>query len=96
MADTLNKVKSALGITGTYQDDTLNVYIDEVKAYMSSAGVAESLLDSDVSAGVIARGVTDLWNYNGGAGKLSDYFYQRVSQLALTTPTTEGGGEHEL
>lgn len=96
MADTLSKVKNALGITGTYQDNTLNVYIDEVKAYMLSAGVAESLLDSDVSAGVIARGVTDLWNYNGGAGKLSDYFYQRVSQLALTTPTTEEVETDEL
>jgi hypothetical protein len=93
MADTLSKVKKALGITGEYQDETLNVYIDEVKAYMVSAGVPESVVNSDVSAGVIARGVTDLWNYNGGAGKLSDYFYQRVSQLAYTTPTTgEVGG----
>ena len=85
MADTLSKVKSALGITGTYQDDTLNVYIDEVKDYMLSAGVPESVVNSDVSAGVIARGVTDLWNYSGGAGKLSDYFYQRVSQLVYKT-----------
>ena len=92
MADTLSKVKSALGITGEYQDETLNVYIDEVKAYMVSAGVPKEVIDSNASAGVIARGVTDLWNYNGGAGKLSDYFYQRVSQLAYTTPTTEGGG----
>ncbi len=91
MADTLVKVKSALGITGTYQDETLNVYIDEVKAYMMSAGVPKEVVDSEASAGVIARGVTDLWNYNGGAGKLSDYFYQRVSQLAYTTPTTGGG-----
>ena len=90
MVDTLSKVKSALGITGEYQDETLTVYIDEVKAYMMSAGVPESVINSSVSAGVIARGVTDLWNYNGGAGKLSDYFYQRVSQLAYTTPTTEG------
>ena len=93
MVDTLSKVKSALGITGEYQDETLIVYIDEVKAYMMSAGVPESLINSSVSAGVIARGVTDLWNYNGGAGKLSDYFYQRVSQLAYTTPTTEGVAE---
>lgn len=85
MADVLEKVKKALGITGSYQDDTLNVYIDEVKAYMKDAGVPESVVDSDTSAGVIARGVTDLWNYNGGAGKLSDYFYQRVSQLALSS-----------
>ena len=85
MADVLEKVKKALGITGSYQDDTLNVYIDEVKAYMKDAGVPDSVVNSDTSAGVIARGVTDLWNYNGGAGKLSDYFYQRVSQLALSS-----------
>ena len=88
MAETvtlLDKVKSALGITGEYQDATLNVYIDEVKAYMKDAGVPTEVIESNVSAGVIARGVTDLWNYNGGAGKLSDYFYQRVSQLAYTS-----------
>lgn len=88
MADTLSKVKSALGITGEYQDETLTVYIDEVKAYMMSAGVSEEVINSGASVGVIARGVTDLWNYNGGGGKLSDYFYQRVSQLAYTTSTT--------
>lgn len=86
MADTLSKVKNALGITGNYQDDTLTVYIDEVKAYMVSAGVPKEVVNADVSAGVIARGVTDLWNYNGGGGKLSEYFYQRVSQLAYMTP----------
>ena len=88
MADILSKVKSALGITGTYQDDTLNVYINEVKEYMMDAGVSESVVNSDVSAGVIARGVTDLWNYNGGGGQLSAYFYQRVSQLVHKTVTT--------
>lgn len=82
MTDThLESVKSALGITGNYQDATLKIYIDEVKAYMKDAGVSTEVINSNVSVGVIARGVTDLWNYNGGAGKLSDYFYQRVSQL---------------
>ena len=86
MADThLKKVKSALGITGDFQNDTLEIYIDEVKAYMKDAGVPTEVIDSEASAGVIARGVTDLWNYNGGAGKLSDYFYQRVSQLAYAS-----------
>ena len=86
MADThLDKVKSALGITGNFQDATLKIYIDEVLAYMKDAGVSTDVLNSELSAGVIARGVTDLWNYNGGAGKLSDYFYQRVSQLAYTS-----------
>lgn len=86
MADLhLEKVKNALGITGEYQDDTLKIYIDEVMAYMKDAGVSEAVINSEKSAGVIARGVTDLWNYNGGAGKLSEYFYQRVSQLAYTS-----------
>lgn len=97
MADThLESVKSALGITGTYQDATLKIYIDEVIAYMKDAGVSTDVISSNVSAGVIARGVTDLWNYNGGAGKLSDYFYQRVSQLAYTTPTPEEVATDEL
>lgn len=87
MADTLSKVKSALGITGTYQDETLTGYIDEVKSYMKDAGVSTEIINSDVSAGVIARGVTDLWNYNGGAGKLSDYFYQRLTQLIYAAQT---------
>ena len=86
MADKfLERIKSALGITGEYQDATLRIYIDEVIAYMVSAGVPTEVINADLSAGVIARGVTDLWNYNGGAGKLSDYFYQRVSQLAYTS-----------
>lgn len=94
MADThLEKVKSALGITGEYQDATLKIYIEEVIAYMSDAGVPTEVINSSVSAGVIARGVTDLWNYNGGAGKLSDYFYQRVSQLSYVTTPTVGGGD---
>ena len=84
MADILSKVKSALGITGNYQDATLKIYIDEVKAYMKDAGVPESVISSDVSAGVISRGVTDLWSYGTNDGKLSNYFYQRVSQLALS------------
>lgn len=79
----LSNVKSALGITGEYQDATLSVYIEEVVDYMRSAGVPEALVGR--SAGVIARGVTDLWNYNANGGKLSDYFYQRVSQLTYTT-----------
>lgn len=77
--DTLTRVKKSLGITGNYQDDTLTEYISEVKEYMIDAGVSEDVVNSDKAAGVISRGVADLWNY--GTGKLSDYFYQRVSQL---------------
>lgn len=81
MADKLESVKKSLGITGTYQDDTLTEYIKEVEEYLLDAGVSQEIVSSDLSAGVIARGVSDLWNYD--TGKLSDYFYQRVSQLAF-------------
>lgn len=80
MADILEKVKKSLGITGDQQDATLQEYINEVIAYMEDAGVPSKVAKSEISAGVIARGVMDLWNY--GSGKLSDYFYQRVTQLA--------------
>lgn len=81
MADVLSKVKSALGITGNYQDDTLIPYIEEVQRFMVDAGVSEPVASSEMSAGLIARGVTDLWNYGSAAGNLSEYFYQRLSQM---------------
>lgn len=83
MADAaiLSGVKNALGITGSYMDDTISVYIDEVTDYMGNAGVSSNLIAASV--GVIARGVNDLWNNNAGNGRLSPYFYDRVSQLAL-------------
>lgn len=82
MAEVLERVKNALGITGTFQDDTLKEYIDEVKAFMLDAGVIEEVINSETSAGVIARGVSDLWNYGSGNSSLSPYFIQRVIQLS--------------
>lgn len=75
---TLEDIKSALGITGTYQDATLQIYFDETVAFLKDAGVSES----NMTAGVIARGVSDLWNYGMGDGKLSPYFIQRAVQLS--------------
>lgn len=77
----LNGVKSALGVTGNFMDTTISLYIDEVTDYMTNAGVNAALITASV--GVIARGVNDLWNNNAGNGKLSPYFYDRVSQLVL-------------
>ena len=85
-ASILASVKNVLGNTGTYQDGALNVYIDEVIAYMIDGGVPESVAKSTASAGVIALGVTDL-QYRGG--KLSEYFYQRLSQLSPDAVNTE-------
>lgn len=93
MADTtlLTQVKNALNITGTFQDATLTVYINEVKGFMKSAGIPATVLDSDVAVGCIARGVSDLWNYGAGGGKLSDYFRLRMLQLRIDTSDIEEG-----
>lgn len=84
-AELLLKVKEGLGITGAYQDNTIKVYINEVKDFMLSAGVRKDVIESDASVGVIVRGVADLWNLASGTIGLSPYFMMRVTQLALKT-----------
>lgn len=75
---TLEQVKAALGVVGDYQDATLQVYFDEAVAFLTDAGVSEA----NITAGVVARGVSDLWNYGADDGKLSPYFMQRAAQLS--------------
>ena len=75
---TLADVKNALGITGDYQDNTLQIYFDEVIAFLTDAGVAQA----NITKGIVARGVSDLWNYGEAGGKLSEYFMQRATQLS--------------
>lgn len=75
---TLEDVKNALGITGDYQDNTLQIYFDEVIAFLTDAGVAQA----NITKGIVARGVSDLWNYGEAGGKLSEYFMQRAAQLS--------------
>lgn len=80
-ADLLAKIKNGLGVTGTFQDDTLQVFIDDTKEFMRSAGVKDSVLTSAASVGCILQGVTDKW-----LEKRTDYsaaFYKRVIQLSL-------------
>lgn len=67
---------------GTWRDPMLRVYINEVKEFMRGAGVSEDTLNRETSAGCIVIGVNDLWNYTGGGVKFSEYFKQRVIQLA--------------
>jgi hypothetical protein len=79
----LAKVKTALGISGDFQDDTLTIYIEEVIEELIDGGVARSIAESNVAVGCIAFGVNDLWNYSSGAVKHSDYFYKRLIQLSM-------------
>lgn len=81
MADAamLAKVKTSIGIEGDYQDGAVSAWIDEVMAFLRDAGVSAS----NITPGVVSRGVSDLWNYGAGNGTLSEYFLQRAAQLAL-------------
>lgn len=83
MADAaiLTAVKQALGVTGTFTDNTISVYIDDVVDYMKGAGVSAAMITA--SPGVIARGVSDLWDNDGGNVKFSPYFHERVAQLVM-------------
>lgn len=75
---TLESVKNALGITGDYQDETLKEYFDDVVGFLVDSGVSKR----NITNGIVARGVSDLWNYGNSGGKLSSYFYERATQLA--------------
>lgn len=79
MMATLDQVKTALGITGEYQDSTIEVYFMEVVDFLKVAGVPKDKM----TPGLVARGVADLWNYGAAEGKLSQYFMQRAAQLSL-------------
>ena len=82
-AERLAKVKTALGIGGDYQNETLTIYIDEVIAEMIAAGVKKEVAESAAAVGCIACGVNDLWNYSSGGVKHSEYFNRRLVQLSL-------------
>lgn len=79
----LEAVKSALMITGDFMNDTIQLFIEETQNYLLSAGVSKELIESKKCVGVIARGVSDLWNYGNGSTGLSPYFKERVIQLSL-------------
>ena len=79
-AEMLAAVKQALNITGTYQDAALGIYIQETEDFLMCAGVPQA----NITPGIVARGVSDLWNYGSGEGSLSEYFKLRAAQLALS------------
>ena len=79
MQFTLEDIKTSIGITGDYHDGTVQSWIDETVAFLKDSGVKES----NITRGIVARGVLDLWNYGSGDGRLSEYFMQRAAQLAL-------------
>ena len=75
----LERVKALLGIQGDYQDATISGYIEEVTAFLADSGVDSA----DITPGIVARGVSDLWNYGSGDAGFSEYFLQRAAQLEV-------------
>lgn len=89
-AERLAKVKTALGLSGTnYQDETLQLYIDEVIGELIDAGVAKEVAESAAAVGCISVGVNDLWNYSSGGVKHSEYFNRRLIQLSVASVKAE-------
>lgn len=89
--DILESVKIALGQQGNnYINSTFNSYIEEVKEYLMDGGCSKEVVDSPTSAGVIARGVADLWNYGSGTAELSPYFKERAIQLCSKKEAKSG------
>lgn len=76
----LERVKKSLGITGNYQDEIIQIWIDEIKQLMIDGGIAPSIVNDEKSAGVIAKGIDDVYFQKTN---LSTYFWQRVTQLAF-------------
>lgn len=75
--DLLVKVKQFLAITGTAQDNQINILISDVKNYIRAGGISENVLNSTLAVGCICRGVSDLYIND----IFSNYFYQRLIQL---------------
>ena len=85
----LAKVKKILGITGSYNDDAIELLITDVKYFLLDAGVNETAVNSTAAIGCISRGVADLWNLGSGTVNLSNYFKERAAQMALCYPSRE-------
>jgi len=75
----LEQVKKLLGVTGKFQDETISGWIDEIKQLMIDGGIPSSIVNDVKSAGVIAKGIDDLYFQKTD---LSNYFWQRATQLA--------------
>lgn len=90
-AERLKKVKTALYGTATanYNDEQLQIFIDEVMDELIRGGVKKEVAESAAAVGCIACGVTDIWNYTSGGVKHSEYFNRRLTQLSLIEGDTD-------
>lgn len=85
----LQRVKTALGYTGQYNDEMLKIFIADIRQYMLDAGVKQEIVNTDSAIGAYIRGVADTMNYGSGTVTLSPYFKERVIQMATGNLTPE-------
>ena len=79
-AELLEKVKTAINLKGNdYQDDTIKVWIEDVKLTLLRAGISADVVGSTLAVGCIARGVDDKWASHRDA--LSEMFYAGADTL---------------
>lgn len=85
MTDLLQACKDGLNISQatTALDGVLNQKIATIQGYLTSVGVSDTVLDSDLAVGTIVLGVTDIWELNGGVAKFSKLFETLAAQLAI-------------
>lgn len=79
-AELLEQVKNGINLKGNdFQDDTLKVWIDEVKQDLLYAGVSADVLGSTLAVGCIARGVDDRWASH--RDEYSEMYYTAAERL---------------
>ena len=79
-AGLLEQVKSGINLNGNdYQDDTITVWINEVKQDLLYAGVSAEVLGSTLAVGCITRGVDDRWLSH--LPDYSDFFNKGAERL---------------
>lgn len=86
-AELLTKIKAALYITDSYQDEALKVYIDDVKNDMKQSGIAATYVESEAAVGIILQGVKDTMRLDGGAADYSQMYKDKVVKAALAHPS---------
>lgn len=70
----LQKVKSGLSVSGTFNDASLSIKMLAVKQYMQNAGITDEKIETDLGIATLTIGVSDLWNLSPGEIKFSDAF----------------------
>jgi hypothetical protein len=88
-AEQLEEIKRGLGVTGSYQDQTLLRHLKDVKAYCISAGVSPIVLESDASLGCLFEVYQTQLDTGKWHTQFSVMFTQRLIQLISISKNSE-------